>query len=108
MKGFGKLWLGERGMVGGGVMRWRLVGGGEEEEEGEGLLEEGFGVVEGFFFFLFLFGGREGGGGGVTETVESDGGERGEGVVNGRERWKRGGRVEDVRGRGFWRGILVW
>ena len=51
----------ERGMVGGGVMRWRLVGGGEEEEEGEGLLEEGFGVVEGFFFFLFLFGGREGG-----------------------------------------------
>ena len=86
------------------------MGGGEEEEEGEGFLE-GFGVVEGFFFFLFLFGGREGGGG-VTETVEwlSDGGERGEGAVNGRERWKRGGRVEDVRGEfwcGRWRGGMV-
>ena len=58
-------------MVGGGVVRWRLVGG-EEEGEGEGLLEEGFEVVEGFFIFLFLFGGRRGfGGEGVRETVES-------------------------------------
>ena len=54
-------------MVGGGVMRWRLV-----EGEGKGLLEEGLGVVEGFFLFLFLFeGGRGLGGEGVRETVES-------------------------------------
>ena len=50
-------------MVGGGVMRWRLVGGGEEEEEGEGLLEEGFGVVEGFFFLSVSFWGERWGGG---------------------------------------------
>ena len=36
-------------------------------------------------------------------------GEDGKGAVNGRERWgKGGGRVEDVRGEGFGRGILVW
>ena len=101
--------MGDKRGVGGGVMRWCLVGGGKRRGKGRVCWKRGLELWKVFFFFcFFLGGGEEGLGGRVEETVESklsdvERGEDGKGVVNRRERWgKRGGRVEDVgRGR-FW------